>query len=65
VLVAGRGGGASATLRVWASQGSDHRVRITVINDSLVALATVQLQLPAGLGPENGTIERLQAPGGA
>jgi hypothetical protein len=58
-------GGTSATLRVWASQGPDHRVRITVINDSLIAPATVQVRLPAGLGPVNGTIERLQAPDGA
>jgi hypothetical protein len=58
-------GGTSATLRVWASQGLDHRVRITLINDSLSAATTVQVRLPAGLASDDGTIERLRAPDGA
>lgn len=58
-------GGATATLRVWASQGRDHRMRITLINDSLDRAATVRLRLPAGVRSANGTVERLQAPGGA
>ena len=40
-------------------------MRITLINDSLKGPATVRLQLPAGVQSANGTIERLQAPGGA
>jgi Glycosyl hydrolase family 79 C-terminal beta domain len=58
-------GGTMDTLRVWASRGRDHRVRITLINDSLDGAATVRLRLPAGVRSANGTIERLQAPGGA
>jgi hypothetical protein len=58
-------GGATDTLRVWASRGRDHRVRITLINDSVDGAATVRLRLPAGVRSANGTIERLQAPGGA
>ena len=58
-------GGTTATLRAWATQGPEGRVRITLINDSLDAPATVQVRLPIGLGAGNGTIERLQAPGGA
>jgi len=58
-------GGATATLRVWASRGRDRLVRITLINDSLGAGATVRLHLPAGIRSAHGTIERLQAPGGA
>jgi hypothetical protein len=57
--------GTTATLRVWASRGRDQRVRITLINDSLGRAATVRLRLPAGVRSATGTIERLQAPGGA
>jgi hypothetical protein len=57
--------GTTATLRVWASQGRDRRVRITLLNDSLRGSATVRLRLPAGVRSANGAIERLQAPGGA
>jgi hypothetical protein len=58
-------GGTTATLRVWATRGRDHRVRITLINDSLDGAATVRLALPPGVRSANGTVERLQAPGGA
>jgi hypothetical protein len=58
-------GATTNTLRVWASRGRDRRVRITLINDSLDGAATVRLRLPAGVRSANGTIERLQAPGGA
>jgi Glycosyl hydrolase family 79 C-terminal beta domain len=58
-------GGTTARLRVWASRGRDHRLRITLINDSLDRAATVRLRLPAGMRSATGTVERLQAPGGA
>jgi hypothetical protein len=58
-------GGTTTTLRVWATRGRDHRVRITLINDSLDGAVTVRLALPPGVRSANGTVERLQAPGGA
>ena len=58
-------GGTTARLRVWASRGRDHRLRITLINDSLDGAATVRLRLPAAVRAATGTVERLQAPGGA
>jgi hypothetical protein len=48
-------------LRVWATLGPDHRVRVLVINDSLRRSALTLVHAPRGFGSAAATIERLLA----
>ncbi len=52
-----------ADTRVWATLGSDHRVRVLVINDSARSSARVLVHNPPGYGRRPATIERLKAAG--
>ena len=52
--------GAQNRLRAWATLGTDHRIRVLLINDSLGSSAQVHVQVPAGAGPA--AVERLGAP---
>jgi hypothetical protein len=54
------GGG---VLRVWATRGTDGRIRVVAINDARVGTRTLAVRLPAvGSGSPAGTLERLLAP---
>jgi len=57
--------GTTATLRVWATEGSSRRVRVAIVNDSLSSGAVVRLRVPAAAGSTTGTVLRLQASNGA
>jgi hypothetical protein len=48
-------------LRSWATLGRDHRVRVTLINDSLTTGVRVQVRAPVGFGSAPGTVEGLRA----
>jgi hypothetical protein len=48
-------------VRVWATQGRDHKLRIAIIDDGLAAGTSVHLRVPAGYGGHAGTLERLVA----
>jgi hypothetical protein len=52
-------------MRVWATRGADHLVRVLVINDNIGSSARVRVRNPAGYGRLPATIERLRARGGA
>jgi hypothetical protein len=56
---------AASSLRVWASEGADHDVRVTLINDSLGRDADVAVRIPASPRAAVGGVQTLQAPGGA
>jgi hypothetical protein len=47
-------------LDMWATRGSDHRLRVALINYNPAKSRTVALRLPSAAGP--GTLERLSAP---
>ena len=49
--------------RVWATRGTDHLVRVLVINDNLGSSARVLVHNPAGYGRRPGTLELLRASG--
>jgi hypothetical protein len=53
----------SSSLRVWATIGTDHRVRVLVINDG--ATQPVTIHAPLGFGSRAASMEALQAPDGA
>ena len=55
---------AQTTLRAWATLGTDHRVRVLLVNDGSSA-TDVPIHAPAGYGRAEGTIERLQGPSAA
>jgi hypothetical protein len=54
-------GGSRSQLRAWATLGADHRVRVLLINDSLMHSAQVRVGAPAGFGSGAGSVERLLA----
>jgi hypothetical protein len=51
----------SESFRSWATMGRDHRVRVTLINDSLTSGVRVGVHAPAGFGSAPGTVEGLRA----
>jgi hypothetical protein len=55
-------GGGQPRLRAWATLGTDHKVRVLLINDSLHAAGQITVHSPAGWGSEAAPIERLLAP---
>ena len=55
-------GGGTSQLRAWATRGTDHRVRILLINDASSGSMLVHVRAPDGYGQSIGTVERLQAP---
>jgi hypothetical protein len=60
-LVAVAGGGRT-DLRVWATQGPDHRLRVVLLNDRLSGRLRAALRVPAAFARGAATLERLQAP---
>ena len=56
--------GTSDALRVWATQGRDHKIRIAIVNDSLSGDASVRLRIPGAVSSAPAELERLVAPGG-
>jgi hypothetical protein len=50
-----------STLRVWATIGADHRVRVLIINVGAHRLVTIHA--PMGFGSRDASVERLLAPG--
>ena len=52
----------SGSLRTWATRGSDHLVRVLVINDSPSTGASVPVHAPAGYGSHPGSLQRLRGP---
>jgi hypothetical protein len=55
-------GGGGADGRAWATLGSDHRVRVLLINDSPFSSALAVVRTGGGSAPA--TVERLRAAGG-
>jgi hypothetical protein len=49
-----------STLRIWATVGADHRVRVLVINVGSRQLVTIHA--PKGFGTRDASVERLLAP---
>jgi hypothetical protein len=49
-------------LRSWATIGTDHKVRVLLINDSLQSAGQTAVHCPAGWGSRPASIERLLAP---
>jgi hypothetical protein len=43
--------GSQAALRAWATLGTDHKVRVLLINDSLRSSALAQVRVAGGVGP--------------
>jgi hypothetical protein len=52
-------------VRTWATLGSDHQVRVLVINDSLTAGTRVVVHAPTGYGSNPAALQRLSAPSAA
>jgi hypothetical protein len=52
-------------VRTWATLGSDHQVRVLVINDSLTAGTRVVVHAPTGYGTNPAALQRLSAPSAA
>jgi hypothetical protein len=57
--------GATHQLRAWATRGTDHQVRILLINDATSGSTLVHVRAPDGYGQSIGTVERLRAPSAA
>jgi hypothetical protein len=57
--------GGTPQLRAWATRGTDHQVRILLINDASSGSMLVHVRAPDGYGQSTGTVERLQAPSAA
>jgi hypothetical protein len=49
-----------STLRIWATIGADHEVRVLIIN--VGAHQLVRIHAPEGFGSRDASVERLQAP---
>jgi hypothetical protein len=52
-------------VRSWATLGSDHEVRVLLINDSLTTGTRVVVHAPAGYGSNPAALQRLSAPSAA
>jgi hypothetical protein len=52
--------GSPSTLRIWATIGQDHRVRVLLINAGPHRVVTIHA--PTGFGRRDGSVERLLAP---
>jgi hypothetical protein len=55
-------GGGEPQLRSWATIGTDHKVRVLLINDSLQSAGQITVRSPIGWGSRAASIERLLAP---
>jgi hypothetical protein len=55
-------GGGLPQLRAWSTIGTDHKVRVLVINDSLQSTGKITVHSPTGWGSRAASIERLLAP---
>jgi len=55
-------GGGEPQLRAWSTLGTDHKVRVLLINDSLQSSGQITVHSPAGWGSHAASIERLLAP---
>ena len=55
---------AQTSIRAWATLGTDHHVRVLLVNDG-AGSAVVPVHAPSGYGAASATVERLQAPGAA
>ena len=55
-------GDAQPQLRAWSTLGSDHKVRVLLINDSLRSAGQITVRSPVGWGSRAASIERLVAP---
>ncbi|HEY3771409.1 MAG TPA: glycosyl hydrolase family 79 C-terminal domain-containing protein [Solirubrobacteraceae bacterium] len=51
---------APSPIRIWATIGQDHVVRVLIINTGRQRLVTIHA--PTGFGSRDGSVERLQAP---
>jgi hypothetical protein len=60
-LLAVQGGG-QPQLRAWSTIGTDHKVRVLLINDSLQSTGQITVHSPTGWGSQPAPIERLLAP---
>jgi hypothetical protein len=49
-------------LRAWSTLGTDHQVRVLLINDSLTAGTRTAIHAPSGYGSTPATLQRLLAP---
>ena len=58
-------GGTPSQLRAWATIGTDHKVRVLLINDSLQSTDQITVHSPTGWGAEAALVERLLAPNAA
>jgi hypothetical protein len=52
-------------VRTWATLGSDHQVRVLVINDGVTAGTRVVVHAPTGYGSNAAALQRLSAPNAA
>jgi hypothetical protein len=50
-------------LRAWSTMGTDHKVRVLLINDSLQSPGQITVHSPTGWGSQAASVERLLAPG--
>jgi hypothetical protein len=55
-------GGGQPQLRAWSTLGTDHKVRVLLINDSLRSAGRITVHSPAGWGSQAAALERLLAP---
>jgi hypothetical protein len=55
-------GGGEPQLRSWATIGTDDKVRVLLINDSLQSAGQITVHSPTGWGSRAASIERLLAP---
>ena len=55
-------GGALPKLRAWSTLGTDHKVRVLLINDSLQSTGQITVHSPIGWGSRTASLERLLAP---
>jgi Glycosyl hydrolase family 79 C-terminal beta domain len=55
-------GGALPQLRAWSTLGTDHKVRVLLINDSLQSTGHITVHSPTGWGSRAASIDRLLAP---
>ena len=54
--------GEDSLLRVWSTIGTDHKVRVLLINDNLQSTGQITVHSPTGWGSQAASIERLLAP---
>jgi hypothetical protein len=65
IALTGVAAGATAAqqpIRAWATLGTDHQVRVLLINDSVTAGTRTAIHAPSGYGSSPATLQRLLAP---